>query len=458
MSAARNKDIVGELREQAQRVVQLALKAGADEAEVQVSDGTELTVKVRLGQPELVQEAGSRGLGLRVFRDLRQSVTFTSDLRPHALERFASDAVALARLSEPDELHRLPEPDQLAVELPELDLYDPASEPLDAAEALARATRGEKAALDHDKRVTNSDGASYSRVLGAMAFATSGGFAGGYLGSYSSLTVEPVCDDEDGKKRNGYWWTAARFASALEEPEAVGEEAARRTVAKLGSRKVDTCEVPVVFDPEAGRAIVGMVFSVANGSSFYRKSSYMLEREGQAVASELVTIEDDPHIARGPGSRPFDGDGLPTRKNSVIERGVLRTVLCDVYSARKLGRQSTGSAGRSTGSSPGPTTSNLIMRPGPLSRDELLSRTERGLYVTSMMGFGFNPVTGDFSRGASGFWIENGQLTFPVSEITISANFDDLLKRIDLMADDLVLRSSTACPTFRVSSMTIGGR
>jgi PmbA protein len=458
VSGARNKDIVGELREQAQRVVQLALKAGADEAEVQVSDGAELTAKVRLGQPELVQEAGSRGLGLRVFRDLRQSVTFTSDLRPHALERFAADAVALARLSEPDELHRLPEPDQLAVELPDLDLYDPASESLDAAEALARAARGEKAARDHDKRVTNSDGASCSRVLGAMAFATSGGFAGGYLGSYSSLTVEPVCDDEGGKKRNGYWWTAARFASALEEPEAVGQEAARRTVAQLGSRKVDTCEVPVVFDPEAGRAIVGMVFSVANGSSFYRKSSYLLEREGQAVASELVTIEDDPHIKRGPGSRPFDGDGLPTRKNSIIERGVLRTVLCDVYSARKLGRQSTGSAGRSTGSSPGPTTSNLIMRPGQLGRDELLARTERGLYVTSMMGYGFNPVTGDFSRGASGFWIENGELTFPVSEITISANFDDLLKRIDLMADDLVLRSSTACPTFRVSSMTIGGR
>ncbi len=458
MSAARSKDIVNELREQAQRVVQLARKAGADEAEVQVSDGTELTAKVRLGQPELVQEAGSRGLGLRVFRDLRQSVTFTSDLRPHELERFAADAVALARLSEPDELHRLPEPDQLAKDLPELDLYDPGSEALDSAEALARAQRGEKAALEHDKRVTNSEGAAYSRVLGAMAFASSAGFAGGYLGSYSSLTVEPVCDDEGGKKRNGYWWTAARFASALEEPEAVGEEAARRTVAQLGSRKVDTCEVPVVFDPEAGRAIVGMVFSVANGSSFYRKSSYLVEREGQTVASELLTIEDDPHIVRGPGSRPFDGDGLPTRKNSVIERGVLRSVLCDVYSARKLGRQSTGSAGRSTGSSPGPTTSNLIMRPGDVKRDELLSRTQRGLYVTSMMGFGFNPVTGDFSRGASGFWIENGELTFPVSEITISANFDDLLKRIDLVADDLVLRSSTACPTFRVSSMTIGGR
>ncbi len=457
MSGGRDQ-IVTELREQAERVTQLAVKAGADEAEAQISDGSELTAKVRMGQPELVQEAGSRGLGLRVFRDKRQSVTFTSDLRPHALERFAEDAVALARLSEPDDLHRLPDADQLARDLPDLDLYDPSSESLDAAEALARALRGEKAALAEDERVTNSEGATYSRVLGAMAFATSGGFAGGYLGSYSSLTVEPVCEDEGGKKRNGYWWTAARFAEALEQPEAVGAEAARRTVAQLGSRKVDTCEVPVVFDPEAGRAIVGMVFSVANGSSFYRKSSYLIGREGQPMASELVTIEDDPHIRRAPGSRPFDGDGLATRKNVVVERGVLRTVLCDVYSARKLGRESTGSAGRGTGSSPGPTTSNFIMRPGDLTRAELLSRTERGLYVTSMMGFGFNPVTGDFSRGAYGFWIENGEITFPVSEITISANFDDLLKRIDLVADDLELRSSTACPTFRVSHMTLAGR
>jgi PmbA protein len=452
------RDVVSELREVATRVVGLAIQAGADEAEVQVSDGSELTAKVRLGEPELVQEAGSRGLGLRVFRDRRQSVTFTSDLRPHVLQRFAEDAVGLARLSEPDELHRLPDVSELARELPDLDLYDSSSEGLDAAEALARAKRGEQAALAHDQRVTNSEGATYSRVLGAVAFANSAGFEGGYLGSYSSLTVEPVCDDEGGKKRNGYWWTAARFAAALEEPEAVGREAARRTVAQLGSRKVDTCEVPVVFDPEAGRAIVGMVFSVANGSSFYRKSSYLLDREGQLAASELVTIEDDPHIPRAPGSRPFDGDGLPTRKNLVVDRGVLRTVLCDVYSARKLGRASTGSAGRGTGSSPGPTTSNFIMRPGAAKREDVVGQTERGLYVTSMMGFGFNPVTGDFSRGASGFWIEDGELTFPVSEVTISANFDDLLKRIDLVGDDLVLRSSTACPTFRVSHMTLAGR
>ena len=452
------KDVTGELREIAERVAQMATRAGADAAEVQVSDGSELTAKVRLGEPELVQEAGSRGLGLRVFRDQRQAITYTSDLRTHALEGFVRDTVALARLAEPDELNRLPDLEELATSIPDLDLYDPDAEPLDAAQALERAIKGERAALAYDERVTNSEGATYSRVLGAVALANSAGFSGAYRGSYSALSVEPICDDEDGKKRNGHWWTGNRFVAKLDDPEEVGREAARRTLSQLGSRKVDTCEVPVVFDPEAGRAIVGMVFGVANGSAFYRKSSYLIGREGEPAASELVTIEDDPLVPRAPGSRPFDGDGLPTRKNTIIERGVLRTVLCDVYSARKLGRRSTGSAGRSTGSSPSPTTSNLLMRAGTRKAADVIKATSRGLYVTSMMGFGFNPVTGDFSRGAAGFWIENGELGFPVSEITISANFDDLLKRIDMVADDLVFRTSTTCPTFRVSHMTIAGR
>ena len=201
----------------------------------------------------------------------------------------------------------------------------------------------------------------------------------------------------------------------------------------------------------------GTVFSVANGSAFWRKSTYLLDREGTAVASPLVTIIDDPHILRAPGSKPFDGDGLATRKNVLVQNGVLDTVLCDVYSARKLGRRSTGSAGRGVGGNPGPTTSNLILEKGEGTREALLKDTGKGLYVTSMMGFGFNPVTGDFSRGAQGFWIENGELTFPVSEITVSCNFDDLLKRIDRVAEDLDMRSSTACATFRVSHMTVAG-
>jgi PmbA protein len=213
-----------------------------------------------------------------------------------------------------------------------------------------------------------------------------------------------------------------------------------------------------VFDPEVSRSIVGTIFSVANGSSFWRKSSYLVGKEGEVIASPLVTIVDDPLIPRAPGSRPFDGDGLATRKNVVVERGVLGPVLTDVYSARKLGRvASTGSAGRGVGGNPGPTTSNLIMSAGTTTRADLIRSTKRGLYVTQLMGFGFNAVTGDFSRGAQGFWIENGELTFPVSEVTIAANFDEILKRIDCVADDLELRSSTAAPTFRVSHMTLAG-
>jgi PmbA protein len=452
---------IKELSDVAQLAVELAKKAGADHCEVLVRDGSELTAKIRLGEPELVQEAGSRALGLRVLKDGKRAVTYTSDLRREALEALCAETVTLADFAERDEFAMPPDPSLLAKSYPELDLYDPRVAEVDAAWALKQAIAGEAAARKHDSRVTNSEGATWSRVLGATAFATSGGFVGGYRGSYASLVVEPLCDDmtdaENPKKRNGYWWTASRFLAELEDAEKVGIEAARRTVATLGSRKVETQECAIVFDPEVARGIVGTIFSVANGSSFWRKSSYMVGKEGELVASPLVTITDDPLIPRAPGSKPFDGDGLPTRKNGVIDKGVLGPVLCDVYSARKLGRESTGSAGRGIGGNPGPTTSNLVMQAGTMKRDALLKDTKRGLYVTSLMGFGFNPVTGDFSRGAQGFWIEGGELTFPVSEITIAANFDEILKRIDAVADDLELRSSTAAPTFRVSHMTLAG-
>ncbi|MBK9032856.1 MAG: TldD/PmbA family protein [Myxococcales bacterium] len=460
MSATISEATVRELREQAQKCVELCRRAGADAAEVLVRDGSELTVKIRLGEPELVQEAGSRALGLRVFKDGRRAVTYTSDLRDRPLESFVAESVALAALSEPDEFALAPDPADLATDVPDLDLYDERVGEVDAAWAMQQCIVGERAARAADARVTNSDGATWSRVIGATAFATSGGFAGAYRGSYASFYVEPICDDDSEatpKKRNGYWWTADRFLARLDDPEAVGREAARRTAAQLGSKKIPTQECPVVFDPEVARSLVGTVFSVANGSSFWRKSTYLLGREGTIIASPLVTIVDRPHIPRGPGSRPFDGDGLPTRDNTLVRAGVLETVLCDTYAARKLGRGSTGSSGRGIGGNPGPTTSNLILERGATPRAELIRSTGRGLYVTSMMGFGFNPVTGDFSRGAAGFWIEGGELTFPVSEITVSCNFDQLLQRIDCVGDDLDTRSSTVAPTVRVSSMTIAG-
>jgi PmbA protein len=461
MSAEVTAEHVRHLCDVAAMTVEIARRAGADDVEVLVSDGSELTAKVRMGSPELVQEAQSHALGLRLRRGDPRAVTFTSDLRREALEALCAETVALAELAEPDDAAAPPDPSELATSIPELDLYDPTVGQVEAAWALQQALEGERAAQTHDPRITNSEGATWSRVIGATAFATSGGFVGGYRGSYASLVVSPLCDDPTDpaavKKRRGFWWTASRFLGELEAPEHIGREAARRTLATIGSRKVETQECPVIFDPEVARALVGTIFSVSNGAAFWRKSTYMADREHQLIASPLVTIIDDPLLPRAPGSKPFDGDGLPTRKNVVVEKGVLKTVLCDVYSARKLGRASTGSAGRGIGGNPGPTTTNLILEAGTQSPEELLKGVSRGLYVTQMMGFGFNPVTGDFSRGAVGFWIENGELTFPVSEITIAANFDDILKRIDGVANDLSMRSSTVSPTIRVSHMMVAG-
>jgi PmbA protein len=456
MSARKTDDLV----RIAERACALARKHGADDAEAQVQAGSELTCKVRLGEPELVQEASSKALGLRVFRDRRAALTYTSDLSEAALDKFVADTVDLARLSEPDELNRLPEPELYARagELPELELYDESALSTTAKDALEQCTRAEAAARAFSPKVTNSEGATYSRVAGGAALATTGGFAGGTRGTYQSLVVEPICDDKDGKKRNGHWWTADRFRARLQDAEAVGREAARRTVAKLGAEKIETGELPVVFDPEAGRALLRVLFSVISGGAIYRKSSYLLGREGTPVASPLVRIVDDPLLPRAPGSRPFDGDGLASRRNVVVDGGVLKTYLTDVYSARKLGRVSNGCAGRGVGGAPHVTTSNFILERGASKPDAVLAGIARGLYVTEMMGFGFNAVTGDFSRGAGGFLIENGKLGRPVTEVTISANFNDLLLNIDAVADDLDLRTSTVTPTFRVAKMMIAGR
>lgn len=446
------------LVEIAERVCALARRAGADGAEVQVQSGSELEVKVRLGEPELIHQASSKALGMRVFRDHRAALTYTSDFTPNALESFARDSVELANLAEPDPLNELPDPEGLARALPELDLWDEAALAFGAKEALARTRSAEAAARAYSPKVTNSEGATWSQVVGASALASSGGFAGGYRGTYQSLSVVPLCDDKEGKKRTGHWWTGSRFLAALEEPEAVGREAARRAVAKLGTEKIKTAEMPIVFDPEAGRALLRLLFSVVAGGAIYRKASYLLEREGTEVASRLVTVIDDPLLRRAPGSRPFDGDGLVSRRNVVIDQGKLVTFLLDTYSARKLGRVSNGCAGRGVGGAPQVTTSNFILERGASAPDEIVAGVAFGFYVTEMMGFGFNPVTGDFSRGAAGFLIEGGKKTRPVGEVTVSANFDDLLKSIDAIGSDLELRTSTACPTFRISKMMVAGR
>ncbi len=450
---------LGELLELGDAIVARATRGGATVAECILRSGAELSAKVRLGEPELVEEAGHHAAGLRVMKGKRVASTSTSDLSEEGIARFVSDALELADLSQEDPFAGPADPKLLCdpAKAPDLQLFDPKGGSIDAAEAIAIAKRGEGAARAFDSRISNSEGATFGRTAGGAAIVLSNGFRAAYEGSYSSLSVVPLAEDEGGKKRRGYHWTAKRFFDDLDRAEDVGEEAARRTLRKLGARSVATCEAPVVFDPDAARSILGMLASCTLGSSIWRKASYLVDREGTRVASDLVTVVDDPLIVRAPGSRPHDGEGLASRKNVVVEKGMLRMFLCDSYSARKLGRESTGNASRGGGAGVGASTTNFVLEPGTDGNEAIVKGTKRGLYVTEMMGFGFNATTGDFSRGASGFWIENGELAFPVSEVTISLNVDEMLKSIDVVGSDLDLRTATAAPTIRVAKMTIAG-
>jgi PmbA protein len=450
---------LNELLELGDRILAMATKGGATIAECLLRSGAELSARVRLGKPELVEEAAHRSAGLRVMKGKQVATTSTSDLTEAGIQRFVSDALELVELSQEDPFAGPADPSKLLdpKDAPELDLFDPKGGAVNAAEAIETAKIGEQAALAFDPRIKNSEGGTFSRTAGGAALVLSSGFRAAYKGSYQSLSVVPVGEDEAGKKHRGYHWTAKRFLDELEDPKSVGEEAARRTLRKLGAKPVATCEVPVVFDPDAARSILGMLAGCVMGSTIWRKSSYLVGREGTEVASSLVTIVDDPLIKRAPGSRPYDGEGLPSRRNVVVEKGVLATYLCDSYSARKLERESTGNAARGGSAGVSCSTTNFILQPGTDSNEAIVKGTKRGLYVIEMMGFGFNAVTGDFSRGASGFWIENGELAFPVSEVTISLNVDELWKRIDAVGSDLDLRTATAAPTIRVGKMTVAG-
>ena len=446
------------------RIVDMARRSGADVAEAVIGEGSHLSAKVRMGQPELVEEAGSRAVGLRVMIGQRVAVSTTSDLSDRGLARFVEDAIELARLSQPDPSAGPPDASLLSrrEQHVDLDLHDDRVDAIDGAAALAHAKRAEAAALELDPRITNSEGASFGRASGARALVTSGGFRGVSRGTYASLSVHPVADDttegQNGKKRSGYYWTAKRHYAGLLPDDVVGREAARRTLAKLGARKIETQECPVVFDPDVARSILGLVAGCIGGGAIWRRSSYLVDRVGTKVASELVSIVDDPLIPQAPGSRAYDGEGLLSRRNVVVQNGVLETYLLDTYSARKLGLASTASASRGGSGGVSPSTTNFVLQPGATSPEDIVKATKKGLYVTEMMGFGFNAVTGDFSRGAAGFWIENGEKTFPVSEVTISLDLDQLLARIDMVGSDLDLRTSVASPTFRVSAMTVAGR
>jgi PmbA protein len=441
-------------RDLATDLLRRARSKGADSADVVVSEGAEFSVSVRKGEVETLKEAGSRALGLRVFVGRRTASSYTSDLSLAELDRLVEETVGMARVTGEDPAAGLPD-EMVPPEAVDLALFDPSPGALPTEERIDRARLAEAAALE-TPGITNSQGASYGSSERTTLLANTAGFLGDYRASSVSLSVVPQAE-RDGQMERDYWYTTGRGLQDLEAPEAVGRTAAERTLRRLGARQAPTGEVPVVFDPETAAEVLGTVFSALSGYAVFRGATFLRDRLGEQVASPLLTLVDDGRRPRGLGSRPFDGEGLPTRRNVPLERGVLRHWLCDSYSARKIGARPTGSARRGVSGGPSVGAGNLCFEPGTSSPDEIVAGVARGLYVTDLIGFGVNVVTGDYSQGAVGHWIENGRLSHPVHEITIAGNLKAILRDVDAVGNDLVFRGRSASPTLRVSRMTVSG-
>jgi PmbA protein len=441
-------------RELATDLLRRALAAGATAADAIVAEGTEFSVTVRKGEVETLTEAGSKALGLRVFVGRRTATSHTSDFSRETLGRLVEETVGMARATGEDKAAGLPDETPPPEDL-DLQLFDPSALELPAEERIERARRAEAVALA-TPGIANSQGASWGSGEGSVVLANTLGFLGGYRTSSVSLSVVPQAV-RDGQMERDYWYTTGRGLSDLESPEDVGRKAAERTLRRLGARQVPTGEVPVVFDPDSAAEILGTLFSAMSGAAVFRNATFLKDRLGEQVASPLLTVVDDGRRPRGLGSRPFDGEGLPTRRNVPLEHGVLRYFLCDSYAARKIGARPTGSARRGVGGGPSVGAFNLSLEPGTTTPEEILGGVARGLYVTDLIGFGVNLVTGDYSQGAVGHWVENGALVHPVHEVTIAGNLRDMLRDVDAVGNDLVFRGSTAAPTIRIRRMTLSG-
>ena len=429
---------------------------GATEADVMVAEGDSVSVQVRLSAVDCLSKAREKSLGIRAFFGKRSASTSTSDFSETSLKQLVADTCALAKAVAEDETSGLPDPTALATDIPDLDLYDPTAMPVD--EAIDVAQRAERAAMDADSRVTNSEGAECSAGSGAVVLANTHGFLAYHRSSRFSLSVAPVAEgsDDQGMQRD-YWYAVSRKRHELEDPESIGRIAAERTLRRLGARKVETQRVPVIFDPETACSLLGHLSSAVSGYSLYKGASFLLGQLGKSIAPQHVNVEDNGCLPGKLGSRPFDGEGLPTRKTMILEQGVLSNYLLDTYSGRKLGMTSTGNASRSIGDNPTVSPSNLFFHPGDASPEEIIRSASRGLYVTELIGFGVNMVTGDYSRGASGFWIENGELAYPVEEVTIAGNLNQMFQDIESIGNDLVFRGKLASPTIRICEMMVGG-
>jgi PmbA protein len=452
-----------DLRQLAQDVLARALKAGATDAEAVVAEGDEFEVRVRLGQVETLKESGSRAVGLRVFLGQRTASTSSSDFSSEAIQHLVDGAMTLASITSEDPFAGLPEHDEFGQLEGDLKLYFDDVNQQDPAERIEIARRAEAAAMAFDTRIQNSSGADFDTGTSHKILTNSRGFTGEYRRSYCGFSVSPIAIDEKGGMQRNYWYSSARTTSKLESPEEIGRIAAERTLRRLGARRVPTQKAPVVFSPEIARSIVGNIFDAANGDAIYRHATFFDDMLGKQVAGENVTIIDDGTMMLDDGkigafgTAPFDGEGLPTRRTVLVEKGVLQTYVNNSYTARKLNMRSTGSASRGLAGNPGIGAHNYYLEPGDYTPSQLIGDIKNGLYVTETMGFGVNLVTGDYSQGAAGIWIENGELAYPVEEITIAGNLKDMYRNISGIANDLVFRSASAAPTIRIEGMTIAG-
>jgi PmbA protein len=443
-------------------VVAQAMKAGASDVEAVAREGDEFSVNVRMGEVETLKESGSRGLGLRVFLGKRSGSASTSDLTGDGIRQLVEGALALAKVTEEDPFAGLPDAGGFGSTAGDLHLYFDDVYSLDGAERIEWARRAEAAAMAADPRITNSDGGSFDAATGRKAFANSRGFVGSYRTSYAGVSAAPLAIDANGKMQRDGWWSSARRLKLLESPEAVGAEAARRTLRRLGARRVPTQRVPIIFAPETARTLIGSVFEAASGDAIWRGASFLAGKLGETIGATNLTIVDDntmllPTGVGGFGSSPFDDEGLPSQRTVVVERGMLRNYLLNTYTARKLGMKSTHNAARGLAGAPGIGCGNLYLEPGEPTPEQIIGEVRAGLYVTSLMGFGTNLVTGDYSRGATGLWIENGRLTHAVEEVTIAGNLAEMLRNVTAIGNDLVFRGSVASPTIRIDGMTIAG-
>ena len=429
-----------------------ARRLGAEAADAVVFNSASMSVSYRLGKLEDVERSESHDLGLRVFIGKHQAAVASTDLSARALDALAERAVAMAKTTPEDKYCGLAPRELLAKSWPELDLTD-GNEP--SSERLVEFAKACEAAALGVPGITNSEGASAGWGKGGVALVTSEGFAGAYASTSTSISASVLAGEGTHMERD-YDFTSAHYLSDLDDPVAVGKNAAARTLRRLNPRKVKSQSVPVVYDPQVANSLIGHLAGAISGSSIARGTSFLKDKMEQQVFARNIMIVDDPHRKRGMRSKPFDGEGVANRRWNLIEDGVLKTWLLDSASARQLGLTTTGHAARGTGGPPSPSVTNLYLAPGAVTPDELMSGIGEGFYVTELIGMGVNGITGDYSRGAAGFWIENGKISYPVSEITIAGNLKDMFMHLT-PANDLKFKYGTNAPTTLIEGMTIAG-